>query len=150
MRPIVPVYLALFWLAAPAGAAAPTPLQPLIDAAAEGAELKLAPGTYTGPVVVNKPLILDGGGAATIDGGGKGSVLTLATDGATVRNLKLVNSGSSFDGVDAGVQVRGNFNVISDNEIDDCLFGVDLQQSSEQRGTPQQDPLEARRPRSAR
>jgi nitrous oxidase accessory protein len=27
------------------------------------------------------------------------------------------------------VQVRGNFNVVSDNVIDDCLFGVDLQQS---------------------
>jgi nitrous oxidase accessory protein len=127
---LVPACLGFLWLAAPAGAAGPIPLQPLIDAAPEGSVLELEPGTYAGPVVINSPLILDGRGAATIDGGGKGSVLTVATDGATIRNLRLVNSGSSFDGVDAGVQVRGNFNVISDNEIDDTLFGIDLQQSS--------------------
>jgi nitrous oxidase accessory protein len=130
MRPAVVMCLGLFWLAAPPRAAEPLPLQPLLDAAAAGSVVQLTPGTYAGPIVISKPLILDGNGKATIDGAGKGSVVTIATDGATVRNLKLVNSGSSFDGVDAGVQVRGNFNVISDNEIDDCLFGVDLQQSS--------------------
>ena len=130
MRPVVLVCLSLLGLAVPAGATGPLPLQPLLDAAAAGSVVKLAPGTYAGPVVVNKPLILEGEGQATIDGGGKGSVVTIATNGATVRNLRLVNSGSSFDGVDAGVQVRGNYNVISDNEIDDCLFGVDLQQSN--------------------
>ena len=130
MRPAVVMCLGLFWLAAPSRAAQSLPLQPLLDAAAAGTVVKLTPGTYAGPVVISKPLILDGDGKVTIDGAGKGSVVTIATDGATVRNLKLVNSGRSFDGVDAGVQVRGNFNVISDNEIDDCLFGVDLQQSS--------------------
>jgi nitrous oxidase accessory protein len=130
MRTLVLACLGFLWLAAPAGAAEPIPLQPLIDAAPEGSVLKLESGTYAGPVVISRPLILDGGGLATIDGGGKGSVVTVATDGATIRNLRLVNSGSSFDGVDAGVQVRGNFNVISDNEIDNTLFGVDLQQSS--------------------
>jgi nitrous oxidase accessory protein len=130
MRPAVIMCLGLFWLAAPSRATEALPLQPLLDAAAAGTVVQLTPGTYAGPIVISKPLILDGDGKATIDGAGKGSVVTIATDGATVRNLKLVNSGSSFDGVDAGVQVRGNFNVISDNAIDDCLFGVDLQQSS--------------------
>jgi nitrous oxidase accessory protein len=46
-----------------------------------------------------------------------------------VRNLRLTNSGESHNNIDAGVQVRGNFNVIKDNVIDNCLFGVDLQQS---------------------
>jgi len=122
--------MALLWLATAGGAEGLQSLQPLIDAAAPGSVVKLTPGTYAGPVVIRKPLILDGKGQVTIDGGGSGSVITLETDGATVRNLKLINSGSSFDGIDAGVQVRGNFNVISDNEIDNCLFGIDLQQSS--------------------
>jgi nitrous oxidase accessory protein len=113
-----------------AGAAGHPPLQPLIDAAVPGAEVALDAGAYAGPVVIRKPIILDGRNEVTIDGGGKGSVVVLETDGATVRNLKLVNSGDSFDGIDAGVQVRGNFNVISDNRIDNTLFGVDLQQSS--------------------
>jgi nitrous oxidase accessory protein len=130
MRRGAVIGIALLWLATAGGGEGLQSLQPLIDAAAPGSVVKLAPGTYAGPVVIRKPLILDGKGQVTIDGGGSGSVITLETDGATVRNLKLINSGSSFDGIDAGVQVRGNFNVISDNEIDNCLFGIDLQQSS--------------------
>ena len=105
------------------------PLQPLIDKAEEGSTLLLEPGTYAGPVVINKPLTLDGKGKVTIDAGGKGSVIVLDTDGAIVRNLRLTNSGESHNDIDSGVQVRGNFNVVSDNVIDNCLFGVDLQQS---------------------
>ena len=104
-------------------------LQPLIDRAEEGATLLLEPGTYAGPVLIDKPLTLDGQGKVTIDAGGKGSVIVLDTDGAVIRNLHLTNSGESHNDIDSGVQVRGRFNVISDNIIDNCLFGVDLQQS---------------------
>ena len=105
------------------------PLQPLVDAAEEGTVLTLEPGTYAGPVVVDKPLTIDGRGQVVIDGGGKGTVVLLDTDGATLKGLTLRNSGSSHNDLDSGVQVRGNFNVIKDNRIEDCLFGVDLQQS---------------------
>ena len=106
-----------------------TPLQPLIDNAEEGATLLLEPGIYAGPVLIDKPLTLDGQGKVTIDAGSKGSVIVLETDGAVVRNLHLTNSGESHNDIDSGVQVRGRFNVISDNVIDNCLFGIDLQQS---------------------
>lgn len=104
-------------------------LQPLVDAAEEGAVLSPEPGTYAGPVVIDKPLTIDGRGAVTIDGGGKGTVVLLDTDGATLKGLHLTNSGDSHNDIDSGVQVRGKFNVIKDNRIDHCLFGVDLQQS---------------------
>ena len=65
----------------------------------------------------------------TIDAGGTGSVIYLDTDGAVIRNLRLTNSGNSHNDIDAGVQVRGKFNVIKDNVIDNTLFGIDLQQS---------------------
>lgn len=105
------------------------PFQELVDAAAADSTLTPPAGRYAGPVVVDKPLTIDGSNGVTIDGGGKGSVVVLKTDGATVRNLRLVNSGNSHNDIDAAVQVRGNFNYVIDNEIDDCLFGVDLQQS---------------------
>jgi len=105
------------------------PLQPLIDKAEEGATLILPAGTYIGPVDIDKPITLDGQDQVTITAGGKGSVIVLNTDGATIRNLHLTNSGESHNDIDAGVQVRGNFNIIQDNVIDDSLFGVDLQQS---------------------
>ena len=109
--------------------AAYPPLQPLVDAAAKGSTLTPVPGIYAGPVVIDKPLTIDGRGQVVIDGGGKGTLVLLQTDGATLKGLTLRNSGNSHNDLDSGVQVRGNFNVISDNQIEDCLFGVDLQQS---------------------
>lgn len=105
------------------------PLQPQVDAAEAGAVLTPKPGTYAGPVVVDKPITINGRDRVTIDGGGKGTVVLIDTDGATLKNLHLTNSGDSHNDIDSGIQVRGNFNVIKDNIIDDCLFGVDLQQA---------------------
>ncbi len=104
-------------------------LQPLVDAAAKNETLIPPPGIYSGPLYVDKSLTIDGMGLVTIDAGGSGSVIYVDTDGATIKNLRLTGSGESHNDIDAGVQVRGNFNVIKDNVIDDCLFGVDLQQS---------------------
>ncbi len=103
--------------------------QALVDATEEGGILVPEPGTYAGPVYVEKPMTIDGQGKVSIDAGGKGSVVVLDTDGATLKNLHLTNSGESHNDLDSGVQVRGNFNVVKDNHIDDCLFGIDLQQS---------------------
>ena len=103
--------------------------QKLVDATEENGVLAPPPGAYAGPVVVDKPMVIDGRGKVTIDNGGKGTVIRLNTDGATIKGLRLTGSGESTNMIDAGVQVRGNFNVIKDNVIDDCLFGVDLQQS---------------------
>ncbi len=105
------------------------PLQPRIDTAEENSVLTLEPGRYAGPVVIDKPLFLDGGGKAIIDGGGEGTVITIDGDGVTVRGLTVVNSGESHNDLDAGIRVAGNFNVVKDNVIEECLFGVDLQQA---------------------
>lgn len=113
----------------PAAAGGYQPIQPLIDAAEKNSTLVVPPGIYAGPIVLDKPLTIDGQGKVTIDSGGKGSVIYLDTDGATIQNLRLTHSGDSHNDIDSGVQVRGNFNVIKDNIIDDCLFGIDLQQS---------------------
>jgi nitrous oxidase accessory protein len=112
-------------LGVPAAFAAP-PLQPLVDATPPGGELRPPPGTYAGPVVLRAPIRLDGGGAVTIDAGGTGSVLSIESDGAVVRGLRLVGSGSSHDTIDAGIRVAGQRNRIEQNTIEDCLFGIDL------------------------
>ena len=82
------------------------PLQPLIDRTPAGETLIPAPGIYAGPVVIDKSIILDGQNKVTIDAGGTGTVILLKTDGATLRNLHLTNSGDSHNDIDAGVQVR--------------------------------------------
>ena len=105
------------------------PLQPLIDNAEDGAVLMLEPGTYAGPVSIEKPLTIDGGGKAVVDGGGKGTVISVYANGATIRNLRITNSGESHNDIDAAVRLEGDYNVVKDNVIDECLFGVDIQQA---------------------
>jgi parallel beta-helix repeat protein len=104
--------------------------QALVDALEEGETLSPPAGVYAGPVIVSDPITIDGRGEVTIDNRGKGTVILLDTDGATIKGLRLTNSGSSANDLDSAVQVRGNFNVIKDNVMDEVLFGVDLQQSS--------------------
>ncbi len=121
--------LLLFCLSIPIALASGQPLQPLVDAARPGDTLQLAPGVYSGPVIIDKPLTLDGGGQAVIDGGGSGTVITLDTDGARLSNLRITGSGERHNELDAGILVSGRFNVIKDNILDDVLFGIALHQS---------------------
>lgn len=120
----------VLWAAVPSTAAALASLQPLIDAAKPGDVITPPPGVYAGPLVIDKALTLDGNGQVTLDSGGTGSVIVLKTNGATIRGMRLVNSGESHNDLDSGIQVRGNYNVIKDNVIADCLFGIDIQQSN--------------------
>lgn len=107
------------------------PMQPLVDAAPAGSVLRPPPGRYAGPVVLTKPLTIDGGGDVTLDAGDKGTVFSLQTDGATLVGLHLTGSGDSHDTDDACLDVRGHRNRIERVVIDDCLFGIDLKQSSD-------------------
>ncbi len=103
--------------------------QALVDATKENETLVPPPGTYSGPVSIERSIAIDGQGAVVIDGGGKGSVIYLDSDGVTLKGLRLTNSGDSHNDIDSGIQVRGNFNVIKDNVIDNTMFGIDLGQA---------------------
>ncbi len=107
------------------------PFQELVDAAPAGSTLRPPPGSYSGPVVMKKPLVIDGGGKVTIDAGDRGTVFSLETDGAVMRGLHLTGSGDSHDTDDSCLDVRGHRNVIENVAIDNCLFGIDLKQSSD-------------------
>ena len=104
--------------------------QTLVDAAPAGSVLKPPPGEYAGPVLVDKPLIIDGDGQVTVHGGGKGTVFVIDARGATLRGLALRGSGDSHDSDDACLNVRGDHHLIEGNTIDDCLFGIDLKQAN--------------------
>lgn len=105
--------------------------QDLVDRAPAGSVLRVPPGDYAGPALIDKPLVIDGGGQVAIDGGGQGTVLVLATSDATLRGLKIRGSGSSHDSDDACLNVRGHRNRVEQLDIADCLFGIDLKQSDD-------------------
>ena len=118
----------LAWFALPVMAASPTPLQALIDATPAGATLRLAPGVYSGPAKIGRPLTIDGGRQAVIVGNGHSTVLSVATNGVTLRGLRLTGSGELHDRVDAGILLEGDDHRVEDNQIDDVLFGIHLKQ----------------------
>ncbi|WP_415035840.1 nitrous oxide reductase family maturation protein NosD [Azonexus sp.] len=104
------------------------PFQDLVDKAAPGSVLKPPPGHYAGPVTIDKPLTIDGGGKVTIDAGDKGTVMSLNASNSVVRGLHLTGSGDSHDTDDSCLDVRGHHNLVEDNVVDNCLFGIDLKQ----------------------
>ena len=106
------------------------PFQALVDAAPAGSVLKPPPGVYAGPVVVDKPLSIEGGGNVTIDAGDKGTVFVFKGDNSKLSGLHLTGSGDSPDTDDSCLDVRGDGNVIEDIVIDNCMIGIDLKQSN--------------------
>ena len=106
------------------------PFQDLVDKAPAGSTLKPPPGQYAGPVIINKPLIIEGGGQVTIDAGDRGTVMVLNASDSTIRGIHLTGSGDSHDTDDSCLDVRGHHNVIENIQVDNCLFGIDLKQSN--------------------
>lgn len=104
-------------------------LQEAIDQAPEGSILKLPAGRYRGSVVINKPLTIIGKeDGVIIDGGGNGTVITIENSFVTLKNLKIVGSGSMSHTLDAAILIKNAEQCeVSHCTIDDCLFGIDMQ-----------------------
>lgn len=107
-----------------------SPLQKMIDEAPEGAVITPTAGIYSGPIVINKAITLDGKNKVTITGVGKHHAIAIYGNGAIVKNLHLTNTGESTEREDACVLIeQGNQNIIQDNIMTDCFFGVDLKKA---------------------
>lgn len=124
---LIPLVLLLLAFAPP-GECHP-PLQLYLKLTPPGGVLKLEPGTYSGPAIIDSPITIDGGGKVTIDGGGDGTVVSVKADNVTLRGLHITNSGDSHDQTDAGILLEANDVRIEDNVIDDVLFGIQLRKA---------------------
>ena len=106
-------------------------LQTWLDMALPGSTLRLPAGTYRGPATISKPLTLEGQGKVIIDGGGKGTVLTIKSDHVTVRGLVIRASGGSHDAIDGGIMGEGKDLLIENNVLEDVLFGISLHKTND-------------------
>jgi nitrous oxidase accessory protein len=133
------IVLALAWAPA-AGPAqgATTRVPPLpgaaaaaLAAAARGDTIALEPGVHAGPLVVVKPLTLRGAGpGAIVDGGGRGSVVTIAVPGATVEDLEVRGSGRDIMNIDAGLRIiRCPGVTVRRLRARDVLYGIYVERS---------------------
>lgn len=108
------------------------------EAGALGAALKVArPGDvlrlgafdYTGPIVIAKPLTIDGGGVAHVEGNGTGTVIAIKASDVTVEGLTVTGSGPRLDTLDSGIAIaEGTEHVrVVGNRLAANLIGVDVQ-----------------------
>lgn len=100
-------------------------VQEAIDASSPGDTVLVGPGTRVGAVRVDKAITLRGVGGR-LDGGGSGTVLTVAAPGAVIEGLEITHSGSSLTPPDSCVYIERTAvgAIVRDNELTACTFGV--------------------------
>ncbi len=124
---IAPVLALLLSLA---GQAQPGPsLQDWLDAAAPGDTLRVVGGVHHGPLRITKPVVLLGDQNPVIDGRGQGTVITIEAPDVVLRGFVVRNSGRSLDREDAGIAVYADHVTISENRLENVLFGIYLRQA---------------------
>jgi nitrous oxidase accessory protein len=104
----------------------PVTLQEWISSAPPGAILRVPPGVYHGPIVIDKPLTLLGDGQAVLDGLGRGTVVHIIAPDVTMKGFVIKNSGRSLAHEDSGILVEAPRARIEENELFDVLFGIYL------------------------
>jgi nitrous oxidase accessory protein len=95
-----------------------------LDAASEGDTIIVRGGIHPGPLTVTKRVSLIGEAWPVIDGGGRGTVLTLATPEIVLRGFLIRGSGDVLAAEDTGVLIHGSGTVIEGNRFEDVLFGI--------------------------
>lgn len=100
-------------------------IQDLIASAPPGAILRVPPGVYTGPLVIDKPLTVIGEGAV-LDGQGQGTVVCVTAPDVTLKGFVIRNSGRSLAHEDAAIFATAPRVHIEENTILDALFGIYL------------------------
>jgi nitrous oxidase accessory protein len=100
-------------------------LQAVLDAAAPGDIVLLGEGVFAGPIRIEKPLILRGGGGV-IDGGGEGTALLVSAPGVRVEGVMVRNSGEDVGRSDSCIYVEASATgaVLKGNVLTRCGFGI--------------------------
>lgn len=132
------------------GEAQASPLQALIDAAAEGTTVEIGPGEYRGDLVIDKPLRVIGRGRPLLVGSGAGSVVRIRAADVTVEGLAIDgHRGGNIGRDSAGVHSAAPRTRLSDVEVREAIFGIYLREAHEAvvegcriRGIPGLDPGE--------
>ena len=104
-------------------------LQAALAEAPEGSTLRLAPGSYPGPFVVDRRLTIWGPPEAVIRSSGEGTTVRLLGDGAALLGLTVDGSGGRYDLTDAAVYVSADDVRVEGVTIVHAVFSVVVEKS---------------------
>jgi nitrous oxidase accessory protein len=100
-----------------------------LQEAEDGDVIQVRGGTYPGPLLVDKSIVLEGVGWPVIDGSGRGTVVTLSAPGAVLKGFQIIGSGMEPDRNHAGIEVSAEDVVVEGNRLSDVLFGIFVAQA---------------------
>ena len=115
------------WIVSPQGPL--ITIQEALDKAQPGDTIIVQPGTYLGPVIVEKAVSLLGQGWPVIDGGEQGTVVTLNADSITFSGFEVRGSGVEPDRDHAGITLSAADIRVENNRLRDVLFGIFVAQA---------------------
>lgn len=104
-------------------------LETALGNAVDGDTIRVLGGRFDGPLTLDRSVVLIGEGWPVIDGGGHGTIVTVAAPGVTMRGFSLRASGKSLTKEDTGLSVVAGGATVEGNRIEDVLFGVYLKQA---------------------
>lgn len=104
--------------------AGPVDLARLIEEAPAGATIVVPAGSYRVHLVIDRPLTLVADGDVMLDGGGRGTVLTIGAPDVTVRGFRVAHTGGQVEEGAAIKAVDADRVTIEGNRIEDAFTGI--------------------------
>jgi len=117
-------------LAAPASArtwtGSPATLAAVLVDSRDGDTVRLEPGVYEGPVVLDKRLALRGAAGTIVDAGGRGHAVVVRVPGVRIQGLTLRGCTTDLDASGAGIRVEQEAADVhlEGNRVEACRFGI--------------------------
>jgi len=104
-------------------------LESILEGVAEGDRVRVLGGVHRGPFLVRRSIELLGEGWPVLDGGGRGTVVSLLAPGTRLEGFVVRGSGTSLDEESSGVVVEAPSVVVRGNRLEEVLFGIYLRQA---------------------
>jgi nitrous oxidase accessory protein len=99
-------------------------LRSWLEATGPGGHLRLPAGTYTGPVVIDEPVVLEGDDLPIIQGDGTGSVITVRAPGTVIRGVVVRGSGAGPTDDPAGIRIEADDVTVEGVVVLDSYVGI--------------------------
>lgn len=99
-------------------------LDRLVASAPSGGTVVVPSGTYRAHLRIERPLSLVADGDVWLDGGGRGSVITVLADDVSIRGFRLSGTGGQVEEAAAIKAIDVDRLTLQDNRIEDAFAGI--------------------------
>ena len=123
------MFLLLMSFCLPDVSEATSTLQSKIDAAPDGATIKIEEGEYEETVVISKPVTLEGTGKVLLRSCENEPVVTILNKGVTLKNIMVEHCGK--DNEDTALYVTGSHHTLERLTIETKHFGIKLDHAND-------------------